>query len=75
MPLHAKLNADGTGLENDFVTSRDFIEGHIAESYARNAEPVLNANWLDEIARKVRAAAEPVMATVRNLKAAMEAQN
>jgi hypothetical protein len=32
---------------------------------------VLNNNWLEEIARKVRAASEPVLLTVQRLKAAM----
>ena len=73
--LRATLNASGDGLENDFVTSRDFIEGHIADAYSKNQEPVLNANYLDEIARKLRDAAGPVMATIRNLKVAMEEQN
>ena len=73
--LRAALNADGTDLENDYVTARDFIEGHIADSYTKCQEPVLNANYLEEISRKLRAAAGPVMATVANLKKAMEAQN
>lgn len=73
--LRANLNAAGDDLENDYVTSRDFIDAHIAESYSNGKEPVINANYLDEIARKMRAAAAPVMTTVRNLKAAMEAQN
>jgi hypothetical protein len=33
---------------------------------------LLSAGYLDEIARKVRAAAEPIFLTIRNLKAAME---
>ena len=73
--LRVALNADGTDLENDYVTARDFIEGHIADSYTKCQEPVLNANYLEEISRKLRAAAGPVMATVANLKKAMEAQN
>ena len=73
--LRVALNADGTDLENDYVTARDFIEGHIADSSTKCQEPVLNANYLEEISRKLRAAAGPVMATVANLKKAMEAQN
>ncbi len=73
--LRAALNAGGTDLENDYVTARDFIEGHIADSYSKCQEPVLNQNYLEEISRKLRAAAAPVMLTIANLKKAMEAQN
>ena len=50
---------------------RDFIAEHEADSYARHKEPVLNNNWLEEIARKVRAASEPVLLTVKRLQTAM----
>ena len=53
----------------------DFIAAHEAESYAQHKEPILNNNWLEEIARKVRGAAEPVLRTVRNLVEAMDAQH
>ena len=35
----------------------------------------INNNYLEEIARKVRTLATPVLQTVRHLKEAMEAQN
>jgi len=73
--LRAAVLADSSALENDYVSARDFIEGHIAESYAKGQDPVLNQNYLEEIARKLRVAAGPVLTTIANLKAAMEAQN
>ena len=67
--MRVPIGADGS--VNEYVSARDFIEAHTAESYAQHKEPVLNMNWLEEIARKVLAAATPVVRTVENLKAAM----
>ena len=39
------------------------------------SQPVLNNNYLEEIARKIRAAAEPVLLTVQRLKTAMIEQH
>ena len=49
--------------------------GSEASSYSQHKEPVLNMNWLEEVARKVRAAALPVLQTVKSLKLAMEQQH
>ena len=56
---------------NEYVSARDFISQHEAASYTAHKEPVLNMNWLEEIARKVRAASEPVLKTIKTLEAAM----
>lgn len=60
---------------NEYVAARDFISAHEADSYAKHTEPVLNMNWLEEIARKVRTVTTPLLETVSNLAAAMEAQH
>ena len=67
--MRVPIEADGT--VNEYVSARDFISEQEAEAYKRHKEPVLNMNWLEEVARKVRAAAEPVLLTVERLKAAM----
>ncbi len=72
VPLRVPIEA---GAINEYVAARDFINAHEADSYANMKEPVLNMNWLEEIARKARKATEPVLQTVTNLKAAMEAQH
>ena len=55
------------GLEvNEYVTAQRFI----GEQFER-----LNNNYLEEIARKVRGATEPLLETVKRLRSAMEAQN
>ena len=73
VPMRVPVAADGS--VNEYVTARDFISEHEAQSYSQHKEPVLNMNWLEEVARKVRGATDPVLTTVRRLKAAMEAQH
>ena len=68
------LEADGLTV-NEYVTARDFIDQQEAAAYERHAEPLLNMNWLEEIARKVRASSTPVLQSIKNLKAAIEDQS
>lgn len=74
-PVEMRVPLEADGSVNEYTASRDFINAHEADSYAQHKEPLLNMNWLEEIARKVRAAASPILETARNLKAAMEAQH
>ena len=74
-PVLMRVPIEADGSVNEYTSSRDFIAEQEAEAYTNMKEPVLNMNWLEEIARKARAATEPVLATVVNLKAAMEAQH
>ena len=73
--LPVRIKAGDLDVDNEYEAARDFIEAHVAAAYAANTQPVLDNNWLEEIARKVRESVAPVLATVKNLKAAMEAQN
>ena len=66
---------EANGAVNEYTASRDFINEHEAESYEQHKEPVLNMNWLEEIARKVREASDPVLQTVSRLKTAMIEQH
>ena len=65
LPMEVAMAEEMT-MENEYVASKRFIDANYE---------VLNANWLEEIARKIRGLVEPQLETVRNLKAAMEAQN
>ena len=73
VPMKVPIESDGT--VNEYTASRDFINEHEAQSYEQHKEPVLNMNWLEEVARKIRAAAEPVLLTVKRLEAAMVDQH
>ena len=53
-------------IENEYHSAKRFIDDHPDH---------LNNNYLEEIARNIRTLAVPVLQTVQNLKAAMEAQN
>jgi len=53
-------------IENEYHSAKRFIDDHPDH---------LNNNYLEEIARNIRTLAAPVLQTVQNLKAAMEAQN
>ena len=66
---------EANGEVNEYTTSRDFIMAQEAAAYAAHKEPPLNMNWLEEIARSIRASTEPVLRTVQSLKVAMEKQN
>ena len=64
LPLEAAVANDA--LENEYQSAKRFIDDHPED---------LDNNYLEEIARNIRTLAAPVMQTVQNLKAAMEAQN
>lgn len=53
-------------IENEYHSAKRFIDDHPEH---------LDNNYLEEIARNIRTLAAPVLQTVQNLKAAMEAQN
>ena len=64
LPLEAAVANDA--IENEYQSAKRFIDDHPEQ---------LDNNYLEEIARNIRTLAAPVMQTVQNLKAAMEAQN
>ena len=64
LPLEAAVANDA--IENEYQSAKRFIDDHPEQ---------LDNNSLEEIARNIRTLAAPVMQTVQNLKAAMEAQN
>lgn len=61
-----ELRAGVGGGDNEYLAAKRFIDANWES---------LNNNHLEEIARKVRAAVGPVLATVEALRDAMEAQN
>ena len=61
-----ELCAGVGGGDNEYLAAKRFIDANWES---------LNNNHLEEIARKVRAAVGPVLATVEALRDAMEAQN
>ena len=63
-PLELGYHVQEGGPENEYVAANRFIGQHLE----------LNANFLEEIARNVRNRVAPVLQTIKNLIAAMEAQ-
>ncbi|KAL1530532.1 hypothetical protein AB1Y20_001433 [Prymnesium parvum] len=55
-----------TPSENEYIAAKRFIDEHFES---------LNNNHLEPIARKLRAVVEPLLETIRNLKAAVEEQS
>jgi len=65
-PVELGCSVQGGQPENEYVAAQRFINENFES---------LNNNHLEEIARSLRERVTPVMATVDNLKKAMEAQN
>ena len=65
-PLLLEVAVVADAVENEYQSAKRFIDDHPEQ---------LDNNYLEEIARNIRTLAAPVMQTVQNLKAAMEAQN
>lgn len=65
-PLELGCHVQDGQPENEYVAANRFIGQHFES---------LNSNHLEEIARNVRSRVSPVLQTLKNLVAAMEAQN